>query len=208
MISNSLQHHHQGAWKRGGLIDRHVSRRFTSHGRKSGGCGGSGGGVAGADSERRRFAPVAAAAAAAFDVGRAEAAAQGLPIAEVIGDVVRSLDASNCAVLQAPPGAGKTTTVPLALLAHGPEYLAGPNGRILVVEPRRVAAKAAARRMASLIGERVGGTVGFRVRLERRVGAATRVEVVTEGILLRRLQGGGAALDGVGAVIFDEVRGE
>lgn len=132
------------------------------------------------------------------------AIAEGLPIAEVIGDVVAALDRATCAVLQAPPGAGKTTAVPLALLAHAPAYLKGGK-RVLVLEPRRVAAKAAARRMAAMLRERVGATVGYAVRLERRVSASTRVEVVTEGVLLRRLQRGGAALDGVGAILFDEV---
>jgi ATP-dependent helicase HrpB len=107
-------------------------------------------------------------------------------------DVLHALDASPGAVLQAPPGAGKTSTVPLALLAHNPWYLqpdhqcdtstSSPAGKtVLVLEPRRVAAKAAARRMAALLGERVGETVGYRVRLETRVSKATRIEVVTEG---------------------------
>jgi ATP-dependent helicase HrpB len=79
---------------------------------------------------------------------------------------------------QAPPGAGKTTVVPLALLLHAPEYLAArPGTKIMVLEPRRVAAKAAARRMAAMLGERVGETVGYRVRLDTRVGPRTRIEV-------------------------------
>eukprot|EP00878_Enallax_costatus_P020673 GHUV01021862.1.p1 GENE.GHUV01021862.1~~GHUV01021862.1.p1 ORF type:complete len:212 (+),score=70.15 GHUV01021862.1:194-829(+) len=110
-----------------------------------------------------------------------------LPIREVIHDIVDSLDRHSSLVLQAPPGAGKTTTVPLALLLHKPDYLRAGR-KILVLEPRRVAAKAAARRMSSLLGETVGGTVGYRVRLESRVSAATRVEVVTEGILIRMIQ--------------------
>ncbi|GBF89428.1 ATP-dependent helicase [Raphidocelis subcapitata] len=105
-------------------------------------------------------------------------------------------------VLQAPPGAGKTTAVPLALLARAPRYLEGGR-RVLVLEPRRVAAKAAARRMAAILGEPVGRTVGYRVRLETRVGPSTRVEVVTEGILLQRLQRD-PELAGVGAIILDE----
>ena len=103
------------------------------------------------------------------------------------------------AVLQAPPGAGKTTIVPLRLLEE--PWLAG--GRIVMLEPRRLATRAAARRMASLLGEEVGGTVGYRTRDERRTGPATRIEVVTEGILTRRLQQD-PALPGVGLVIFDE----
>jgi ATP-dependent helicase HrpB len=102
-------------------------------------------------------------------------------------------------VLQAPPGAGKTTLVPLALLNE--PWLAGQ--RIVMLEPRRLAARAAARRMAELLGERVGETVGYRVRLDSRVGARTRIEVVTEGILTRRLRDD-PGLEGVGLVIFDE----
>ncbi len=103
------------------------------------------------------------------------------------------------AVLAAPPGSGKTTLVPLALL--GEPWLAGRS--ILVSEPRRLAARAAAARMAELLGERVGETVGYRVRFDQRVSARTRIEVVTEGILLRRLQGD-PALEGVGLVMLDE----
>jgi ATP-dependent helicase HrpB len=102
-------------------------------------------------------------------------------------------------VLQAPPGAGKTTRVPLALLDE--PWLAGR--RIIMLEPRRLAARAAARHMARLRGEEVGGTVGYRVRMETRVGPATRIEVVTEGVLTRMLQTD-PALEGVGIVIFDE----
>jgi ATP-dependent helicase HrpB len=104
------------------------------------------------------------------------------------------------AVLQAPPGAGKTTVVPLRLLDE--PWLEG--GRIVVLEPRRLATRAAARRMAALLGEQVGQTVGFRTRDEGKVGRATRVEVVTEGILTRRLQRD-PSLPGVGLVVFDEV---
>ena len=103
------------------------------------------------------------------------------------------------AVLQAPPGAGKTTVIPLRLLDE--PWLAG--GRIVMLEPRRLATRAAARRMAALLGEEVGGTVGYRTRDERRTGPTTRIEVVTEGILTRRLQQD-PSLPGVGLVIFDE----
>lgn len=103
------------------------------------------------------------------------------------------------AVLQAPPGAGKTTVVPLALLDAS--WLGGQ--RIVMLEPRRVAARAAAHRMAALRGEPVGETVGYRTRTDTRVSARTRIEVVTEGVLTRRFQRD-PTLDGVGLVIFDE----
>ena len=122
-----------------------------------------------------------------------------LPIDAVIPELRRALAASTSAVLQAPPGAGKTTGVPLALL--GERWLEGQ--RIVMLEPRRLATRAAARRMAHLLGERVGDTVGFRVRGETRVGPRTRIEVVTEGILTRMLQRD-ASLAGTGLVIFDE----
>ena len=102
-------------------------------------------------------------------------------------------------MLQAPPGAGKTTRVPLALL--GERWLGG--GKIVMLEPRRIAARAAAAFMARLLGEHVGETVGHRMRLDTRVGAKTRIEVVTEGVLARMIQDD-PSLDGVGLVIFDE----
>ncbi len=105
----------------------------------------------------------------------------------------------NRAVLEAPPGAGKTTRVPLALLDE--PWLGGQ--KLVMLEPRRLAARAAARRMAQTLGERAGGTVGYRVRLDSRVSARTRIEVVTEGVLTRMLQDD-PALDGVGCVVFDE----
>ena len=110
-----------------------------------------------------------------------------------------ALAGAGQAVLQAPPGAGKTTVVPLRLLDE--PWLGG--GRIVMLEPRRLATRAAARRMAALLGEEVGGTVGYRTRDERRTGPGTRIEVVTEGILTRRLQQD-PTLPGVGLVIFDE----
>ncbi|HET9134355.1 MAG TPA: ATP-dependent helicase HrpB, partial [Gemmatimonadales bacterium] len=122
-----------------------------------------------------------------------------LPIDAVLPDVVAALATHRRAVLEAPPGAGKTTGVPLALLDA--PWLA--DRQILLLEPRRLAARAAARRMASLRGERVGETIGFAVRGETAVGPRTRVLVVTEGVLTRRLQDD-PALDGVGAVLFDE----
>jgi ATP-dependent helicase HrpB len=122
-----------------------------------------------------------------------------LPVTDRLDDLRSALDAPGMAVLQAPPGAGKTTIVPLALLDE--PWLAG--GRVVMLEPRRLATRAAARRMATLRREAVGEVVGFRTRDDRAVSAATRVEVVTEGILTRRLQRD-PGLDGVGLVIFDE----
>lgn len=122
-----------------------------------------------------------------------------LPIDAVLPDLRKALTERHEAVLEAPPGAGKTTRVPLALLEES--WLAGQT--ILMLEPRRLAARAAAERLASELGEKVGETVGYRIRLESRVGPKTRIEVVTEGILTRRLQDD-PALEGVGLLIFDE----
>lgn len=124
----------------------------------------------------------------------------GLPVEEVVDDVSHALAETGTAVLVAPPGAGKTTVVPLRLL--GAPWLGGR--KIVMLEPRRLAARAAAQRMASLLGEDVGATVGYQTRDERRIGRETRIEVVTEGILTRRLQSD-PSLDGVGLVVFDEV---
>lgn len=122
-----------------------------------------------------------------------------LPIDSLLPALRDALSARHEAVLEAPPGAGKTTRVPLALLDA--PWLAGQT--ILMLEPRRLAARAAAERLASELGERVGETVGYRIRLDSKVGPNTRIEVVTEGILARRLQDD-PALDGVGLVIFDQ----
>lgn len=122
-----------------------------------------------------------------------------LPVASVLDELDQALTSHPCAVLQAPPGAGKTTLVPLALL-NSP-WLAGQ--KIILLEPRRLAARAAAERLAQLLGEPVGQRVGYRIRLESRVSSATRIEVVTEGILQRLLQDD-PELPGIGLVIFDE----
>ncbi|MBI1210432.1 MAG: ATP-dependent helicase HrpB [Alphaproteobacteria bacterium] len=122
-----------------------------------------------------------------------------LPIEAVLPELKAKLARARAAVLEAPPGAGKTTLVPLAL--RDEPWAQGK--KIIMLEPRRVAARAAAARMADLIGERVGETVGYRVRLDSKIGAKTRIEVVTEGLLTRRLQSD-PALDGVGLLIFDE----
>lgn len=122
-----------------------------------------------------------------------------LPIDELLPTLSATLAKQPRVVVQAPPGAGKTTRVPLALLDAG--WLGGK--KIIMLEPRRIAARAAARFMAESLGERVGETVGYRVRLDTRTGPSTRIEVVTEGILTRLLQED-PALEAYGVVIFDE----
>jgi ATP-dependent helicase HrpB len=121
-----------------------------------------------------------------------------LPIDDAIAPLLAALRAGGRAVLQAPPGAGKTTRVPLAMLEAGLTA-----GRIVMLEPRRLAARAAAARMAETLGEPVGRTVGYRIRGETKAGRDTRIEVVTEGILTRMIQSD-PGLSGIGAVIFDE----
>lgn len=121
-----------------------------------------------------------------------------LPIHAVLEPLKAALSAGNTAVLAAPPGAGKTTVVPLALLDQ--PWL---EGKVLVLEPRRLAARAAADRMAASLGEQPGGTVGYRTRLKSRIGPNTRIEVITEGVFTRMILDD-PGLEGVGAVLFDE----
>ncbi|MFA7433174.1 MAG: ATP-dependent helicase HrpB [Gemmobacter sp.] len=123
---------------------------------------------------------------------------EALPIDAVLPELLAVLTRAGQAVLQAPPGAGKTTRVPLVLMEAGLV-----PGRIVMLEPRRLAARAAAERMAATLGEAAGATVGYRIRGEARVSDRTRIEVVTEGILTRMIQSD-PGLTGVGAVIFDE----
>jgi ATP-dependent helicase HrpB len=127
------------------------------------------------------------------------AAARDLPVVDVLSELSTALDAHGSALLVAPPGAGKTTVAPLWLLEQS--WL---SGRIVMLEPRRLATRAAAQRMAVLLGTEVGGLVGYQTRDERRIGRDTRIEVVTEGVLTRRLQHD-PELPGVGLLIFDEV---
>ncbi len=122
-----------------------------------------------------------------------------LPIDSVLPRIIAALQESNSVVLRAPPGAGKTTRVPPAIL----QTLSKQSGQIVMLEPRRIAARTAARRMAFELGERVGQTIGYRVRFEESVSRDTRILVVTEGVLLRRLQDD-PFLEGVAVVIFDE----
>ena len=120
-----------------------------------------------------------------------------LPVAEVAGEINRLLPQNSCVVVTAPPGAGKSTLLPLTILENLPE------GKVLMLEPRRVAARQIAERMAWMLGEPVGRTVGYRMRFEQKVSAGTRIEVLTEGVLVRRLVDD-PGLEGVSVVIFDE----
>ncbi|MFN2369255.1 MAG: DEAD/DEAH box helicase, partial [Desulfurivibrionaceae bacterium] len=122
-----------------------------------------------------------------------------LPINAILPELQKALAANQSAVLTAEPGSGKTTIAPLALLEE--PWLAGR--RIIILEPRRLAARAAAARMSELLGDRLGNTVGYRVRFDSRVSKNTRIEVVTEGILIRMLQND-PELGSTGLIIFDE----
>src|SRR5260370_40619091 len=127
-------------------------------------------------------------------------AMSSLPVDEALPRLRAVLAERNAAVVVAPPGAGKTTRVPLALLDA--PWLGGR--KIIMQEPRRLAARAAARRMAATLDEPVGETVGYRVRLDSKVGPRTRIEVVTDGLFLRLLQDD-PSLEGVGCGVFDEL---
>ncbi|MEM7297878.1 MAG: ATP-dependent helicase HrpB, partial [Bacteroidota bacterium] len=122
-----------------------------------------------------------------------------LPIVEILDEVRDRLKEENTLIVHAPPGAGKSTVLPLALLEQG--WL--KDQKIVVLEPRRLAAKSIAMRMAELLGENVGETVGYRIRFETRVSDQTKIEVVTEGILTRMLHGDNS-LENIGLVVFDE----
>jgi ATP-dependent helicase HrpB len=121
------------------------------------------------------------------------------PVLKILGDVKEKLKQQPIVILQAPPWAGKSTVLPLGLLDE--PWLAGK--KIILLEPRRLAARSVAARLASLLSEEVGQTVGYRIRFESVVSAKTRLEVVTEGILTRMIQSDNS-LEGVGLVIFDE----
>ena len=123
----------------------------------------------------------------------------GLPVVEILTTVKEKLEKANTLIVHAPPGAGKSTVLPLAL--YDAPFLEGK--KVLMLEPRRLAARGIAHRMASLLGEAVGETVGYRVRFDSKVSKATKIEVLTEGILTRMLQSDNA-LEGVGMVVFDE----
>ena len=122
-----------------------------------------------------------------------------LPIDDILPDLCASLEVTPNAIVQASPGAGKTTRVPICLL-DAPWRM---GGKIVMLAPRRLAARAAAQYMAQTLGQPVGETVGYSIQLDNRTGPNTLIEVVTEGILTRRLQRD-PALEGVAAVIFDE----
>jgi ATP-dependent helicase HrpB len=123
----------------------------------------------------------------------------GLPLVPYLGKICGALEEQGVAVIRADPGSGKSTLIPLALLAR-PAFA---EGRILMLEGRRAAAAAVSARMAELLGEKIGEQIGYSVRLERRVSPRTRVEVLTEGLLVRRIQGD-PTLGGISTVIFDE----
>ncbi len=141
----------------------------------------------------------AADARAALAARLVDRRAADLPVAAALPALLEALGGAGRALLSAPPGSGKTTLVPLALL----DAPWREGGRIVMLEPRRVAARAAARRMASLLGEEVGGTVGVRMRMDTRVGAATAIEVVTEGVFTR-MAIADPTLSGIAAVLVDE----
>ena len=122
-----------------------------------------------------------------------------LPVSEIVDAAAETLKSRNTLIVSAPPGAGKSTLLPLALLEND----CCQGKKILMLEPRRLAARQIAARMAEMLGEPVGKTVGYRIRFEAKVSSATRIEVLTEGILTRMLQSDNS-LEDVGMVIFDE----
>ncbi len=122
-----------------------------------------------------------------------------LPVEQSIGDIQKGLESNSCAILKAPPGAGKTTRVPLALLNE--PWL--ENKKILLLEPRRLAAVSCASHMSGLFNESVGQTIGYRIRMDKKTGPNTRIEVITQGIFVRMIQND-PSLEGIGLVIFDE----
>ncbi len=135
-----------------------------------------------------------------------EASDTSLPIEPLLSDICRTLGASRRLVLAAPPGAGKTTRVPLAVAGALPGRADLPgitNGRVLLLEPRRIAARMAAARMADTVGERIGQRIGLSTRLERKVSKETIIEVITDGLFARRILAD-PLLEGIGAVMFDE----
>jgi ATP-dependent RNA helicase HrpB len=121
------------------------------------------------------------------------------PVLEILPQLKQQLSEKNIVIVQAPPGAGKSTVLPLQLLDE--TWFRGK--KMIMLEPRRLAARSVAYRMASLRDENVGETIGYRIRFETKVTSGTRIEVVTEGILTRMIQSD-SALDGVGLIIFDE----
>jgi HrpA-like helicases len=125
-------------------------------------------------------------------------AASGLPALDVADEVGRLLREHRSVIVSAPPGAGKSTALPLTFLEHIPE-----GTKILMLEPRRLAARQIALRMASLLGESAGQTVGYRIRFEKAVSSRTRIEILTEGLLTRMLVSD-PTLDGVSMLVFDE----
>ncbi|MCQ2120101.1 MAG: DEAD/DEAH box helicase, partial [Bacteroidales bacterium] len=127
----------------------------------------------------------------------------GLPVTEVAGVVNDALREHSSLVVTAPPGAGKSTVLPLTILDGLNSIVPDSPGKVLMLEPRRLAAKQIAARMASIIGEPIGGTIGYRVRFDTKVSSRTRVEVLTEGILTRMLVAD-PTMDGVSVLIFDE----
>lgn len=133
------------------------------------------------------------------ETGASNRAMKKLPVEEVLPQLKQTISCFTNTILVAPPGSGKTTRLPLALLKE--PWLGGK--KILMLEPRRLAARAAARHMADLLGEKTGETVGYRIRMDRCISAKTRIEVITEGILTRMLQGD-PGLEEAGIVIFDE----